>query len=213
LRRRGSLLARALRIGRRSVPEWLAQLRAEGSVAFGALSLGGVDFERVKAHATCDGVQIALAGLEGRLGQSRIDGGASINLQGPVPGYRVHARWRDLEWQSGSLEAQGILVSRGTGMELVGNLRSSGVFHGKSVALPEAGDEASVRGAYELNWAPAGPRIRFAGLRLTLGGDHYSGQGRSTADGKLIIELASGARELRMSGTLARLAPDVTTEP
>jgi hypothetical protein len=213
LRRRGGLLTRALRFGRAPLPDWLAQLRAEGSIAFGVFSLGGVDLHRVRARVTWDGTQVALDRVEAALGESRIQGAAAINLRGRSPSYRFHGKWRGVSWQSGSMEAEGIVAASGMGVELLENLRSSGIFQGKSVALPEAADEAAVRGAYELEWTAAGPRVRFAGLHLTLGEDHYTGRGHTTADGRLVIDLTSGARELRMSGTLARLAPETIPAP
>jgi hypothetical protein len=212
-RQRSSLIARALRLGRAPVPQWLAGRRAEGSLAFGVLRVAGVPFERVRTQASWDGTRVTLDNLHARLGPGGIDAVAAINLRGSAPEYRIHGRWRGVEWQSGIVQGEGIVETTGTGVQLLANLRAAGIFNGAAIELPDAGDAANVKGAYELGWTPTGPRIRLAALHLTKGGDVYAGRGHTADDGRLIIELASGIRELRMSGTLARLHADAPAAP
>jgi hypothetical protein len=63
----------------------------------------------------------------------------------------------------------------------------------------------SVKGAFRLVWAKPEPRLRFWDLQLTSDGEVYTGAGATQEDGRLVIQLASGAKEMRMRGTLARL--------
>jgi hypothetical protein len=45
-------------------------------------------------------------------------------------------------------------------------------------------------------------------LQLVSGDETYTGQGTTQADGRLLFQLASGSKEMRMSGTLAELRVD-----
>ena len=213
LRRRGGLLARALRFGRAPVPDWMTERRAEGSLSFGALSMGDLEFLRVRTRVVWEGTGIELSGLQAQMGPARVEGGGgTIGLRGSIPVYQLHARWAGAEWQAGSMAGQSILRTSGSGPELLANLRSSGIFHGHGLIMA-AGEPARVNGAYEARWSPAGPRIRLAALRVSTPAQTYSGRGRTTVDGRLVVELTSGERELRMTGTLAKLNMETPSVP
>jgi hypothetical protein len=206
LRRRGGLLARALRFGRVPVPEWMAARRAEGSLSFGSLSLAGVEFARVRTRIVWDGAGIELSDLQGRMGPARVEeGGGTIGLRGAAPVYQLFAKWTGLDWHAGSMAGESMMRTSGSGLELLANLRSSGIFRGNGLIVPPAADPARVKGAYEVRWSDSGPRIRLAALRVSTPTEAYTGHGRTTLDGRLLVELTSGERELRMTGTLARL--------
>jgi hypothetical protein len=68
-------------------------------------------------------------------------------------------------------------------------------------------------GAYVLNWGGAAPRVRLTDLRLRAEDDTYIGRGATQDDGRLLILLTSGAKEMRMSGTLAAIKVDETVRP
>jgi hypothetical protein len=52
-----------------------------------------------------------------------------------------------------------------------------------------------------------GSRWKLTGLDVVVGTEAYSGTGSSQADGKLLLELARGGRQVRYSGPLFALAP------
>ena len=63
----------------------------------------------------------------------------------------------------------------------------------------------TVSGAYDLAWWQSYPRLRLTSLNLKTDEDTYTGRGATQPDGRLVILLSNGAREMRMSGSLARL--------
>ena len=63
----------------------------------------------------------------------------------------------------------------------------------------------SVAGVYSFSWWQAGPRLLLTGLNLRTEDETYTGRGATQDDGRLVILLTSGAKEMRMSGTLAKL--------
>jgi hypothetical protein len=66
----------------------------------------------------------------------------------------------------------------------------------------------NVSGAFDLIWAQTAPNIRFTGLQVVSGDGTYTGQGATQPDGRLLFQLVSGNKEMRMSGTLAELRVD-----
>jgi hypothetical protein len=52
------------------------------------------------------------------------------------------------------------------------------------------------------------PRWTLSDLELVQAGETYSGEGKTQADGRLVLELASRGRQVRYTGTLAALAPE-----
>ena len=52
-----------------------------------------------------------------------------------------------------------------------------------------------------------GMRWKLSDVEVMLGGESYLGKGSSQADGKLLLELTRGGRQLRYAGTLFALAP------
>jgi hypothetical protein len=42
----------------------------------------------------------------------------------------------------------------------------------------------------------AGPHWKLSGLKVTQGNDNYSGQGATQADGRLLLDLSNGGRQV-----------------
>jgi len=118
-----------------------------------------------------------------------------------------------LDWQAGKLDADGTLETSGTGSQLLANLTSEGTFTGAAVdfGTPEAW--RSISGSFNLAFLPTAPRLRLTGLNLRTGDETYTGRGATQEDGRLLIQLTSGAKELRMSGTLAKLKVEEAARP
>ena len=57
------------------------------------------------------------------------------------------------------------------------------------------------------------PRLRLTGLNLRTEDETYTGRGATQDDGRLVILLTSGAKEMRMSGTLAKLKVEEAAKP
>jgi hypothetical protein len=203
LRRSSSLMARlGLATGR--VPQWLAGRHMEGRITFGALDLNGIRLENVRARFAWDGPGLELSAIQARVEGGALEGTLMVNLRGIRPVYRLAGSLKGLDWESGRLDAEGTVETRGTGRELLAGLRCEGTFSG------EALDAAAVpwqtaSGSFVAGWADSRAVLQFPELQIWAGGEHYTGRGATAEDGRLVLVLSSGGKEMRMSGTLAQL--------
>ena len=194
LHRGEGLLARAL--GRASVPD---------SLQIARLALAGSELENVRARLLWDGARVELDGIQASLDRAAITGKLSIALRGARPSYRLVAQLRGLSWQGGKLDAEGAIDSSGAGAQLLSNLTSKGAFTGSGFDFGADAVGRAVSGEYTLEWWRPAPRLRLTALTVRIGDDTYAGRGATQDDGRLVVLLTNGARELRLSGPLAKL--------
>jgi hypothetical protein len=203
LRRSTNLFARAL--GRPMVTDWLKQRDVEGTLEIDDLALGGAHLENLRARVVWDVARVQLEGIQAKLDRAAIAGKLDINLRGSRPAYKLTAKVKGLNWQSGKLDAEGTLETFGTGSQLLTNLTSEGAFAGTALDLGGFVPLRSVAGSYSLAWWQSAPRLRLTGLNLRMDDETYTGRGATQEDGRLIVLLSNGSREMRMTGSLARL--------
>ncbi len=113
LRRNTSLFARALR--RAALPDWLSGRSAEGAVSVDDLTLAGEHFQHVRGHLIWDEARVEFDGLQATVDGAALTGRLAVNLRGNRPAYKLAARLKGWEWQSGRLDAQGTLETSGVG--------------------------------------------------------------------------------------------------
>ncbi|MGD0365154.1 MAG: hypothetical protein ABSC93_30090 [Bryobacteraceae bacterium] len=208
LRHNTGLIARALSLGRASLPDWLAERHVDATLQIGALHLDTTEVRAFQAHLLWDVTKAEFTDIRANLDGGRITGVLSVSLRGNRPTYRLEARARDVAWKSGKVDTESALESSGTGAELLARLHATGTFAARGVEMEALPDLESVSGAYDLVWAQAAPLLRFTELQLVSGADTYTGQGATQPDGRLLFQLTSGTKEMRMRGTLAQLNVD-----
>lgn len=213
LERNRGLIARALGLGRVPVPLWLHDQRVDGSVAVDTLHLAGLEAQKVHARLIWTGTSVVLADLTGGLQNGTISGRLNIDLRGNEPVYRLVGQLKSVEWNGGTFDADAALDASGTGLALIANLRSDGSFTGQSFEVSPLDQFDSVSGCYALQWAAPVPRLQFTDLRMSANDELYLGRGAMQDDGRLLIQVSNGTRQLNMSGTLARLQLDEGSAP
>ena len=203
LRRNTNLIARAL--GRPMVTDWLRQRNLDGVVQIDDLLIAGEHLENFRARVLWDVARVQLEAIQAKLDHAAISGKLDVNLRGSRPNYRLTAKVKGLPWQSGTVDAETTLVTFGTGGQLLTDASAEGTFNGLAVDLGTLPPLRSIAGNYSFSWWQAGPRLRLTGLTLRTEDETYTGRGATQDDGRLVILLSNGAREMRMSGTLAKL--------
>jgi hypothetical protein len=63
----------------------------------------------------------------------------------------------------------------------------------------------AVSGNYALSWGLTAPRLRLTGLNLRSEDDTYTGRGATQDDGRLVVVLTDGVKEVRVSGPWDKL--------
>lgn len=211
LRRSTGLIARAL--GRTSLPDWLKQRAVDGTVQIDAFALAGSQLDNVRARLVWDGARVDVEGLQARLDRAALSGRLAVNLRGSQPAYRLTGKVKGLAWQSGKLDAEGQITTSGMGGQLLANLTSSGSFTGAGLDFGSLPPLRSISGDYRVKWAPSAPRWNLTNLSLRTDEDAFTGHGATEDDGRLLIVLTSGDKEMRVSGTLAKLRLEEPARP
>lgn len=202
------LIARALSLGRASPPDWLANRHVDAAVQIGMLHLAGMDVRELQTHLLWDVTKAEFSDIHAGLDGGRFTGILLVNLRGNRPNYRLQAQAKGVDWKSGKVDANTVLESSGTGVELLARLHSSGAFVARGLDVEALPDLESVSGTYDLVWNQAAPILRFTELQLVAGDETYTGQGATQSDGRLLFQLTSGNKEMQVSGTLAELRVD-----
>jgi AsmA family len=208
LARRGGLIARAFR--RVPVPDWLARQHIDGTVQIAALTIGDTRFEHVRGRLLWDALKVELTGIQARLENGSVTGALAVNLRGARPSYRLVSRLRAMDCRSGKVDTETVLETAGTGAELLENLHAEGTFTGRALELASLPLLKSVSGSYKFVWARKAPRLLLTDLQLATGTEVFTGRGATQDDGRLLVQLSSGSREMRVSGSLAQLHVDET---
>ena len=203
LRRNTNLLARAL--GRPMVTDWLRQRNLDGTVQIGTFTVGGERLENFRARLAWDVGHVQLEAIQAGLERGALTGKLDVNLRGSRPTYRLTAKVKGMRWQAGKVDAETDLQSFGTGSQLLTNATAEGSFSGAALELGTLPPLKAMSGGYSFSWWQAGPRLELSGLNLRTEDETYTGRGATQDDGRLVIVLTNGAREMRMSGTLAKL--------
>lgn len=208
LQRNRGLIARAFGFGRAPVPEWLSNRRMDGTIEIGALELAGLELTKLRARLIWSGTSVALADITGGLENGSIGGRLTVDLRGNDPAYHLASRLNAVEWGGGKFDGEAALDASGMGDALLTGLRSEGSFAGQSFEEAPLNQFESVAGCYVLDWARRAPHLRFTDLRISTGTELYLGRGAMQEDGRLLIQVSNGTRQLSVTGTLAEMRLD-----
>jgi hypothetical protein len=203
LQRDEGFLARALRLGRSSIPDWLEAQHADGVLEIGSFALGDLRLANLRVHLVWDAANLEATEIGARWGEGLFSGRLVANLRRAVPAYRLTGRVRAVKWMGGQWDGRGLLETSGTGAELARNLRLEGAFKGRSVSLAQDTEFESVSGNCVFRVVGGLPQLRCTEMRAVLDEDVYQGQGSAGPDGRLSFDLSSGAKQLRLIGTLS----------
>jgi hypothetical protein len=197
-----SFLSRTLRLGRVTVPDWLAARRAEGTVEIDSLTFAGETFEPVNLRFFLDGPELDVPRF-----QARVKGGLAVgyfraSLGGGQPSYVLGGSLDGAAWRGGSLSGEGTIRTSGAGDDLYWNLRAEGSFRAQGATLGQDLQARALSGTWGLRWDRKHPRLELNDLRFAEGDELLTGQGLALDTDQLRVDLAQGDRRLRLAGSL-----------
>jgi hypothetical protein len=206
--RRAGLLSQAL--GRAAVPDWLRTRLAEGSLQIDDLIFAGRHLQKFRARLEWNGVRVQLDELQATLDRAALAGRLAINLRGGRPSYTLNAKLKGLPWQSGTVDAEGVIDTNGSGAQLLSNMTSQGSFMVTGADLGFVPSARTFSGKYNLEWWQSAPRLRLTAVNLRTADDNFTGKGSTEEDGRIVVLLSSGSKEARVSGTLGNMRLEET---
>ena len=208
IRRQQGFLARTFRLRRAPLPDWLKERELEGSVQVDSLLYDDAPLGSFRARLMWNGAQVHFSKVECRREDMRAEGSIGINLANPLPRYHLTGRIEGMDYRNGKLDLEGELDTSGMRAELLQNARADGTFEGRDLNLGPDAEVREILGAFHLVSDAGLPRLQLQNVELTQGSDVLVGQGASQPDGRIILELTSGRKQVRMTGMLLPMHPE-----
>jgi hypothetical protein len=209
LHRYEGFLARAFRRDQ-PLPKWLDERDADVSLQVANLMNGDLALGDLTAHGVWRGPSITVSNMEWHLDSMHATGKMSVNLAKAEPAYELNGTVENFDYRNGQLDIDGELETRGIGPALLLNLRSKGTFEGRGIMLAPDAEVREVSGSYRVGASYGLPRLLLSNVQVLQGADTLVGQGASQPDGHIVLELASGRKQVRLTGMLLPVHPEPT---
>ncbi len=208
LRRQDGLLAR-FQLGRPPIPEWLQARKIEGSLDAGAVSYGTTPLGSITSRYLWEAASLQFTKLEWKQDESAGSGRLDVNLSGAAPSFKLSGNVRRPDWRGGELKIEGALTASGVGQALLASARSDGTFQASNVELTPDMDFDEISGSFHSALVGDAYQLELLNVRASKDDETYTGQGSSQPDGRILIEIASGKRQIRELMAGLRTAPAV----
>jgi hypothetical protein len=88
------------------------------------------------------------------------------------------------------------------------NLTSEGALRGTALDLGTPLAWRCISASFTLAWPEAAPKLKLTALNLRNGGESYTGQGSTQENGRLVLLVSNGNKEMRISGPPGKLKVD-----
>jgi hypothetical protein len=194
--------ARTFRLRSAPLPKWLEERSVDASFEIDSVLMGDAPIGALQARLLWDGPTLVFSGIDCHLDQMSASGTATLSLDRPNPSYKLTGSVENLEYRNGQLDVDGELETTGIGEGLLLNVRSEGTFEGRGIALNADALLREIAGSYRISPVSGIPRLQLTNIQALQGADALVGQGSSQPDGRLILDLASGRRQVHLTGML-----------
>lgn len=184
LQRPTSLLSRFRRA--ETAPEWLRARRLDGTLEFASLAAGDHTVERLRVPFSWRGPRITVEGLQGAAYEGDLTGRVTVTADGPTPSFKGSFSLTGAAWHGAQIDLSGDARADGLDLDFANSLTIQGSFAARNLDLPDPAIK-SVRGCFQ--YRPA--RIDLTALEAPAGTVLYQGQGTTTPDRRLSVDLAA----------------------
>lgn len=207
-----SLLAR-LRFTSRHIPAWLSKRNLQADVTIGRLSAGGAKLGTLRTHLIWRGPELEFTSVRLYRGDGVVWGHGTANLAADSPRYRFTLGASGIYWKEGLLSAQGELTTSGFGSDVLANLRASGTFAARHLALSQDNLFQTMQGAFLVTVSGGQPDVEASHITAFDDRGAWTGEIETRSDGKLLADLQQGDDHRRVLGTLEPVAASVAAAP
>jgi len=139
---------------------------------------------------------VKLSAIQGKVADAAFNGELRVDLAGRAPVYGFEGNLADLPYKGGKLDLSGKVSAEGNGPALWASIKADGTLNGRSIAFSPDTEFRRASGRFQMNMTATGPRWKLSGLKVTQGNDSLSGEGTTQADGRLVLDLSSGNRQV-----------------
>ena len=211
VRERG-FLARTLRLDSAPAPDWLKSRRADGTISIGTLTAGDVSLSLDPARLLWDSGIVRLIGVDATALSANFAGagiagdlevGLGVDQKNGAPRYHFDGKINDAPYKGGKLDFDGVFDAAGEGLQLIETVHAEGHLRARSIVFAPDAEFPTASACFELQ----GTHWKLGSVEVTQGGETYFGTGASQSDGKLVLDLMKGSRQVRFSGPLFAAAP------
>jgi hypothetical protein len=188
-----------LRFGSTTLPDWLKDRHAEGTVSIDALTVGDKAVHVDAAKVIWDQGRVRFEDIDGTLEDSPVAGTLTVNLEGRQPQYHFEGNLDEVPYKGGTVDFEGSADAEGSGLQLLASARAEGIFKGRAVSFTPDADFRTATGHFDFKSAI----WKLSNIEITQGTDSLTGAGASQPDGRLVLELLTGRnKQVRYSGTM-----------
>lgn len=132
----------------------------------------------------------------------RAKGGVSPILVGGI-------RWEGVNWGSRTMEGEAAVTERASGQEPLHDFRAEGWFRILAGSGPEGEEVGTVTGCFLSAGRSGRPEWFLDGVSAMIGGERYTGSGRSLPNGRLQLDLSNGVKLIRLTGSVTGQEQDL----
>jgi uncharacterized protein involved in outer membrane biogenesis len=207
-----SLLSR-LPFTKRSMPEWLANRNMEGDLSIDHFSIQQTTVGSLSTHFTWQGTTVQLTNTQLGLSAGKVQGSGTVVLSARLPRYHFVMKVNGYPWGGGTLAANGNFESSGTGVLALQNLQGVGAFSGEDIAFSNSDPFSVVSGQFNVGFNGKMPLMKLTSVAARQNDEDWSGDGTTSPDGKLHLDLTNGDKQIHLVADLASGANQAPVTP
>jgi uncharacterized protein involved in outer membrane biogenesis len=187
---------------RRSIPAWLASRSMEGELDIAQCSVNQAPIGPLSTHFVWQGTAVQLAEFKVKLPEGNLQGSGSIALSARLPRYRLALKVDGYPWSGGLLKVAGSVDTSGMGLVALQHLEASGDFSADGVTFSSGDPLSSISGRFTFAFNGATPLLKLTKVQARQGNEDWVGEGGSNAEGKVLLDLVNGERQVHLAADL-----------
>jgi hypothetical protein len=174
----------------------------EGELDIAKCSVNQLPIGPLSTHFVWQGTSIQLAELKLKLPSGKLQGSGTIALSARLPRYRLTMKVDGYPWSGGLLKLAGNIDTSGMGLVALQHLEASGDFSAEGVTFPAGDPLTSISGRFTFAFNGVTPLLKLTKVQARQGDEDWTGEGGSNPDGKLLLDLANGERQVHLAADL-----------
>ena len=188
---------------RRSVPVWLANRNIEGDISIAKCTVNQTPVGNCYTHFIWQALTVQLTDVQVASPTAKLDAVGTIALAARLPHYHLAMKVDNYPWSGGTLKLSGNIDTSGLGLATIQSVHAAGDFLGEDLNFPGSDPLNSVAGHFTFAFNGTSPVLKLSNVEARENDAIWSGEGLTNSEGKLLLDLTSGDRQLHLAADLA----------